>query len=822
MSVPAKPPPLPPLPISPLLPSVCDAVGRGPVVVSAATGSGKSTCVPPALTIFGRVLVVEPRRVACRALASRVAELMGCNAGGEVGWIVRDERRADDDARVTFVTPGVALRLVETGDIDAYGAVVIDEFHERGFDTDLLLALLQDRRSVDPSHARQALVVMSATMQGDRVAAHLGGVHLVGEGRTYPIELRWMPGDTSLPSKRGLEERILDALHAVAGDPGDVLVFLPGKAEIARVDALLRARGAGAWELFSLHGDMSLRDQADVLAERPDRSRSRRRRVILATNVAETSLTIPGIGVVIDSGLVRGMVYRAGRGYLSLLPVARDAADQRAGRAGRLGPGVCVRLWSPKAALEDVTLPEIHRGSLVSLALSALACNKKGMDLPWLDRPRSYAVSAALAELEALGCVKGGVITDAGRHLFSLPLDVELGRLLTQAARVDGLAEPALLLAAALSAGRSLFRRADPTSANPYGAPRGGVGAPSGGDLRAAGCDAVALIEAVRAGDVERDGLDPKALAEARAAAARFRKLGFGDPSFSGPLPRRALAELLMRVWPGSAHVRRDQKRGRFTWAAGGPELELGPESTIRQQDHEALIVLDSRAVAADGRSRGLIITAAMPVPVAWLAAAGLGEDVAGAPSLDGKRVRVTISRMYAGRELSTREESPTGATARAAIRDLILEGRLFKGARRDLEARHERAALAVQVALVETRADASLAPLPPLRDWLLARLEALGLESPADLALLVPEDLMPPEPPPDIALTIDRNYPKSLDIGDARYRIAYDLPQRVATLHQTSGARKDPPTAMHLPRLPGLRVYWEHKNRVQPVPGRG
>ncbi len=811
----------PALPIAPLLPSVLEAAARGPVVVSAATGSGKSTCVPPALSALGRVLVVEPRRVACRALASRVADLMGRRAGGEVGWIVRDERRADGDAVVTFVTPGIALRMIETGDIDGFGAVVIDEFHERGFETDLLLALLQDRRASDSRAAQQALLVMSATMQGDRVAAHLAGVHLIGEGRTFPIETRWMPGETTLPSKRGLEERILQALEAVTNDPGDVLVFLPGKAEIARTESLLRARGGGRWDLFSLHGDMALKDQSEVLSERPhrDRGHERRRRVILATNVAETSLTIPGIGVVIDSGLVRGMVYRAGRGYLSLLPVARDAADQRAGRAGRLGPGVCVRLWSPKAALDDVTLPEIHRGSLVSLALAALACNSKGMNLPWLDRPRSYAVDAAMAELEALGCVKGGAITPAGRHLFALPLDVELGRLLTQAARVEGLAEPALLLAAALSAGRSLFRRTDADSANPYGAPRGSYAAPD--DLRAAGCDAVALIEAVRAGDPDRDGLDAKALSEARAAAARFRKLGFGDPSSTGPLPRRALAELLMRVWPGSAHVRRDQKRRRFTWAAGGPELELGPESTLKEKDHEALIVLDSRAVAADGRSRGLIITAAMPVPIAWLAAAGLGEDVPGAPLLEGRRLLVTIARTYAGRVLSTREEVPSGASARAAICDLILEGRLLKGARRDIEARHERAALAVQVALAESRTDATLAPLPPLREWLLARLETLGLEGPDDLALLTRDDLLAPEPPPEIALTIDRNYPKSLDIGDARYRIAYDLPRRVATLHQTSGARKEPPTAMHIPRLPGLRVYWEHKNRVQPIPGR-
>ncbi|MDO9280483.1 MAG: DEAD/DEAH box helicase, partial [Pseudomonadota bacterium] len=163
------------LPITPLLPRILAAARLGPVVVSAPTGSGKSTCVPPTLTALGRVLVIEPRRVACRALAVRVAELRGCPSGTDVGWIVRDERRVAADAAITFVTPGVALRIVQSGDIEAYGAVVLDEFHERAFDTDLLLCLLQERRKL-PGVRPSALVVMSATIQAERLADHLGGV----------------------------------------------------------------------------------------------------------------------------------------------------------------------------------------------------------------------------------------------------------------------------------------------------------------------------------------------------------------------------------------------------------------------------------------------------------------------------------------------------------------------------------------------------------------------------------------------------------------------------------------------------------------------
>jgi ATP-dependent helicase HrpB len=798
-------PPTPePLPITPLLPRILAAARLGPVVVSAPTGSGKSTCVPPTLTALGRVLVIEPRRVACRALAVRVAELRGCPSGTDVGWIVRDERRVAADASITFVTPGVALRIVQSGDIEAYGAVVLDEFHERAFDTDLLLCLLQERRKL-PGVRPSALVVMSATIQAERLADHLGGVHLGGEGRTFPIEVRWRPGDATLPTKRGLDERLVAALESCAADPGDVLVFLPGKAEIARAAQALE--GLGRWEIATLHGGMTVRDQGDVLRPRGEGrgGATPRRRVVLTTNVAETSLTIPGVGVVIDSGLVRGMVYRAGRGYLSLLPIARDSAEQRAGRAGRLGPGVCIRLWSESSALAEVTIPEIHRGSLVSLTLSALACSPRGMDLPWLDRPRSFAVAAAMAELTALGCVRDGAITEAGVRLFSLPLDVGLARVLVEGDLSPGLAEPTLLLAAALSVDRPIFRRSD----------RGG---PVGlHDLRAGGCDAVALIEAVRAGDAYRDDLDAKALAEARAAAERFRKLGFGDPRWNGSVPRRALAELLLRVWPGCAHVRRDQKKHRFTWAAGGTEMELDGDSAVRPADTEALVVLDSRAVAAQQRpGSGLLITAAMPVPLAWLAAAGLGENKASKPEMRDDQLLVTVSQVYAGQVLATREEAPTGESARVAIRDLAVAGRIMKsqGLRAKLEERHELAMLAAQVA--------GATPLLPLPEWLLARLTELGVESGDDLALLNAEDLMPAPPTAEIADELEKRFPRTLDTGEARYDIEYQVAARTAIFHQVRGIRKEPPSLTHLPRLPGFRLFWENKGRVNPIAGRG
>jgi ATP-dependent helicase HrpB len=318
------------LPIEPLRPAFEETLAAGPVVVSSPTGSGKSTRVPtwcPA-----PVLVVEPRRVACRSLAQRVAELEGAILGRQVGYWVRDEKRVTEGTRITFATPGIALRIF--GQVKRYATVVVDEFHERTLEVDLLLALLASRH-VEPSGR---LVVMSATLDGDRVAAHLGGQHLAAEGRQFPVEVEHLAGKTLLPDVAGLEARVAQALAARTDRPGDVLVFLPGKGEI---ESVARALDRFDVEVLPLHGGLSLGEQSRVFEP------SRRKKVVLATNVAETSLTVPGVGGVIDSGLVRRTRYRDGRGFLTLVPVAMDSAEQRAGRAGRTAPVWLPRSWPP-------------------------------------------------------------------------------------------------------------------------------------------------------------------------------------------------------------------------------------------------------------------------------------------------------------------------------------------------------------------------------------------------------------------------------------------------------------------------------------------
>ncbi|MEM6955629.1 MAG: helicase-related protein, partial [Myxococcota bacterium] len=327
----------------------------GAVVITAPTGSGKSTQVPRWAGKHGQVVVVEPRRVACRALAARVAELEGTALGEAVGYHVRGEDRTTSDTRIRFITPGIALRqLARLRDATT---VILDELHERRLDVDLLLALLRKDRIRGPKR----LVVMSATLDAERVATHLDATLLQGEGRVFPVDVRYRDGGISTPSESDLAERVASA---VMETEGDTLVFLPGKSEIRAAADALRSIDA---QVLELHGGMSLDAQAR------DFRTAKKRKVVLSTNVAETSLTVPGIEVVIDSGLVRQTRYHRGRAHLALRPIAQDAADQRSGRAGRTRPGIAVRLWARRAALEERSAPEVHRESLVPLVLGAAA-----------------------------------------------------------------------------------------------------------------------------------------------------------------------------------------------------------------------------------------------------------------------------------------------------------------------------------------------------------------------------------------------------------------------------------------------------------------
>ncbi|MEL6344574.1 MAG: helicase-related protein [Myxococcota bacterium] len=761
------------LPIDALRGAFLEQAQAGPVVLSAPTGSGKSTQAPRWLRALGPVLVVEPRRVACRALAARVSSLEDRPLGDRVGYAVRDDRKASSQTEILFVTPGVALRMLRSDDAGRFQTLVLDEFHERTLDLDLLFALIHQR-------GRPRLVVMSATLEGDRIAEHLGGVHLSGEGRLFPVDTRYVSGKTELPDVHGLESRVQAALDRAAKDPGDVLVFLPGKGEIASVAARIR----GDFAVLALHGGLTLAQQSRIFEP------GEKRRVILSTNVAETSLTVPRIGVVIDSGLVRRTQYHHGRGYLTMMPIAQDSADQRAGRAGRLGPGVCYRLWSARAPLDAVTPPEIHRESLTPLLLAAAACGARPDELPFFDPPKPYALDDARAQLRLLDALdEDGAITERGEALFGLPMDAHLGRLL-----VEGEARGTLAMVIPLVAGLSIPRRLF-------------IGRPQEPelDLRDRGCDAVAIIKAVTEGRPKDHLLDRVAVKDARHVASRLRAL-FPVPAPVPRIDRKALAMTILGAWPDAAHVARRRKR-RVAWSNGGTELSLGRDSAINADKVEVALLLESRAFGAGHRKRALKMTAGMPVPIPWLVEAGLGRMRFDQVLYRRGEILARTERVYAGRVIETIEAPPQGAFARQAIRDLILEGRIFGAANERLVEGHAVAALAAQLN--------DQPRWPPLDVWLLARLEEVGVSSTEDLDLLEAEDILPEQPDEMTQHQIARRYPQTLTIGDARYRIRYDVSRQVATLHQVSGLRKTPPPERTLPRLPGWTIKLFHKNRT-------
>ena len=434
-----------PLPIDEVLPEVLTALRGGNVVLGAPTGAGKTTRVPPALLAAadGLIIMLEPRRVAARAAAMRMAQELDEPVGQTVGYQVRFDRNASAATRILVVTDGVLLRrLAADPFLDDVAVVIFDEVHERGLLSDVALAMTRHlQQQVRPD---LRLVAMSATLDTDAFAGFLDATVVHSAGRTYPVAIRYLARDDDRP----MEAVVADAVEqALQQDDGDVLAFLPGAAEISRVLRTLTPRLQGV-DLVPLHG--RLPPDAQDLALSP----GRRQRAVLATNVAETSVTIPGVRTVIDSGWVRQAQHDAGRGLdrLVVVPNSRASADQRAGRAGRTGPGTAWRLWSERAhaARSDHDTPEVRRVDLAATLLLLHAWGEPDpFAIPWLDPPPPFAVEAAEELLVRLGALQGGALTDLGTAMARLPAHPRVARMLLHA-HAHGVLAPAAEVAALL------------------------------------------------------------------------------------------------------------------------------------------------------------------------------------------------------------------------------------------------------------------------------------------------------------------------------------------------------------------------------------
>ena len=471
----ASPPDLPVVEVLPELrerlspgPSASDDAGAGAcLVLTAPPGTGKTTLVPPLLADVltkvpagtpehrpGRVVVTQPRRIAARAAARRLADLLGEEVGGTVGYAVRGERRAGPDTRIEVVTAGLLLRRLQRDpELSGVAAVILDEVHERSLDSDLLLALLADARAA--LREDLTLVAMSATLDADRLRRILGGSSggsLDGAaplvevpGRLHPLEEVWAPpGRAGRLGPRGVPREFLAHVaatveRALAERSGDVLVFLPGAREVDDVVSRLRGAVPEGVDVLPLHGRLPASAQDAALAPSP----AGRRRVVVSTNVAESSLTVPGVRVVVDSTLAREPRLDVARSMSGLVTVgvSRAAGVQRAGRAGREGPGVVYRCCSPTdwARSPLAPTPEILSADLTGAALELAVWGvPDGAGLAWVDEPPAAALAAAREALERLGLAGADGVTPLGRAVAGLPAGVREARALLATAPVLG------------------------------------------------------------------------------------------------------------------------------------------------------------------------------------------------------------------------------------------------------------------------------------------------------------------------------------------------------------------------------------------------
>ncbi|MDQ3339680.1 MAG: ATP-dependent helicase HrpB [Myxococcota bacterium] len=598
------------LPIDDVLPPLVAAVrDRRCCVLVAPPGAGKTTRVPGALldagAVTGEIVVLQPRRLAARLAATRVASERGVELGGEVGYEVRFDRKASAATKIRFVTEGVLTRrLLSDPELKGVGCVIIDEFHERHLDGDLALALVARLREKRPE---LALIVMSATLDAEPVAKFLGDAPVIrSEGRAFAVTIE----HEVQPDDRHLGKQVAAAVRRVAQEKldGDVLVFLPGAGEIRRcAEDLHDVAALFSLAILPLHGDLTVEEQDRAVG------RSQQRKVILSTNVAETSVTIDGVVCVIDSGLARIARHSPWTGLPSLQiePVSRASCAQRAGRAGRTRPGRVIRLFTKhdhdtRRAFE---IAEVSRTDLAGAALELYGAGLSLEALRWYEAPPPVAATAAHDLLVRLGAIAKGAITPLGRRMLRFPVHPRLARIVCEA-EGRGVSQEASLIAALVGARELRLERRGPQGAAKISAPS---------DLIE---DLDALMDArrhnLRADRLRRDGLDISTAHQVDKTAKQLERIA-RDTAQAPPNDEAVDRELQLAIltgFPDRVGKRRAPRSQEIIFAGGGSGA-LAASSAVIEAD--LIVAVDVAETGARGQQSKVQIRRASAIEANWL-----------------------------------------------------------------------------------------------------------------------------------------------------------------------------------------------------------
>ncbi|MEZ9028363.1 MULTISPECIES: helicase-related protein [Vibrio] len=776
-----------------------DQIGSSHLVVEAETGSGKSTRLPVWASQHGRVLVVEPRRIACTSLAKYLAQQSGEKLGSKVGYAIKLESEYSEQTDVVFVTPGIALRWLSEDGLASFDVIVVDEFHERRWDIDLLVAILKQKAS-------HRLVITSATIEGERLAHYLNANRISCEGRTYQVAIENRANESRvLPDIRHLEQRIAEEVnHQLIASRGDILVFLPGKKEIVHCEQTL-AKSPDI-QVVKLHASVSDKERGLALSGRNIDTKNdgdSLRKVILATNVAETSLTIPDIGVVIDSGLERRTVQRNGRTTLMLKSISRASAKQRAGRAGRVMDGVCVRLYGEHAALELVTPPELQREELTEPMLAAACCGAPLESLSFLDPIPEKSLNSATQTLLTMEAINTDhQITEHGKKLYPLPIDALYADIVTRI-KNKALKEAMVDLTAALSVPARLYQL--PNNADHLEALA---------QQEKEGCDLSLLIQIVRGRDYPHLEIDKQALNEAQGLATQMREV-FELPQLevASRFQRIELLKTIVNLHPELVFVRRLKRKEAF--ANGMLEVVLGRQNRF-PDNAQAMLVLDTHSLPGRGVKQTLILaTTTAPIPLELVVEADLGEWQQSETVVNDEGVFTEMALVYAGRTITTKLVEAEGPLSLKPIVDLVVSGAQLPGfaEARTQEIKHWQ--LYVKLGLDEQTQFTPEIEQLSFELWLIEQLEVLGVTDVSELEMFEHNDIPFDGIPAWLYNEFSEKYPFSLCLADLQLEVEYLTGRKLIYVHYQSGSRKLSPKRWELPTWSGWRIQYKKASRI-------